>query len=52
MTHCRPDIWIFFVVGLIQTSLSIVDLTDIAKPYAKKMDNVAVVRDGDKGQLS
>lgn len=31
--------------------LFIVDLTDIAKPYAKKMENIAVVRDGDKGQL-
>lgn len=32
-------------------SLFIVDLTDIAKPYAKRMENIAVVRDGDKGQL-
>lgn len=32
-------------------SLFIVDLTDIAKPYAKKMDNIAQVRDGDTGQL-
>jgi hypothetical protein len=32
-------------------SLFIVDLTDIAKPYAKKMENIALVRDGDKGQL-
>ena len=32
-------------------SLFIVDLTDIAKPYAKKMENIALVRDGDKGCL-
>jgi hypothetical protein len=32
-------------------SLFIVDLTDIAKPYAKKMENIALVRDGDKHQL-
>ena len=32
-------------------SLFIVDPTDIAKPYAKKMENIALVRDGDKGQL-
>jgi len=32
-------------------SLFIVDLTDIAKPYARKMENIALVRDGDKGQL-
>jgi hypothetical protein len=29
----------------------IVDLTDVAKPYAKKMENLACVRDGDKGTL-
>jgi hypothetical protein len=32
-------------------SLFIVDLTDLAKPYAKKMENLALVRDGDKGCL-
>lgn len=32
-------------------SLFIVDLTDIAKPYAKKMENIALVRDGDKSCL-
>jgi len=32
-------------------SLFIVDLSDIAKPYAKKMENIALVRDGDKGCL-
>jgi len=26
-------------------------MTDIAKPYAKKMENIALVRDGDKGCL-
>jgi hypothetical protein len=31
--------------------LFIVDLTDLAKPYAKKMENLALVRDGDKGGL-
>ena len=32
-------------------SLFIVDLSDLAKPYAKKMENIALVRDGDKGCL-
>jgi len=32
-------------------SLFIVDLSDLAKPYAKKMENLALVRDGDKGRL-
>lgn len=32
-------------------SLFIVDLSDIAKPYAKKMENLSLVRDGDKGGL-
>jgi len=32
-------------------SLFPIDLTDIAKPYAKKMENIALVRDGDKGTL-
>jgi hypothetical protein len=32
-------------------SLFIVDLSDIAKPYTKKMENLALVRDGDKGCL-
>ena len=32
-------------------NLFIVDLSDIAKPYAKKMENRALVRDGDKGCL-
>jgi len=32
-------------------SLFVVDLTDLAKPYAKKMENIALVRDGDKGTL-
>jgi len=32
-------------------SLFIVDLSDLAKPYAKKMENLALVRDGDKGCL-
>jgi len=32
-------------------SLFIVDLTDIAKPYAKRMENLSLVRDGDKGCL-
>jgi len=31
--------------------LFIVDLSDLAKPYAKKMENLALVRDGDKGCL-
>lgn len=32
-------------------SLFPIDLTDLAKPYAKKMENLALVRDGDKGTL-
>lgn len=32
-------------------SLFIADLTDLAKPYAKKMENIALVRDGDNGCL-
>jgi len=32
-------------------SLFIVDLSDLAKPYAKKMENIALVRDGDTGCL-
>jgi hypothetical protein len=32
-------------------SIFIVDLSDLAKPYAKKMENLALVRDGDKGCL-
>jgi len=32
-------------------SLFIVDISDIAKPYAKKIENIALVRDGDKGGL-
>ena len=32
-------------------SLFIVDLSDLAKPYAKKMENLAWVRDGDKDCL-
>jgi hypothetical protein len=32
-------------------SLFIVDLSDLAKPYAKKMENLALVRDGDKDCL-
>ena len=32
-------------------SLFIMDLSDLAKPHAKKMENIALVRDGDKGCL-
>jgi len=32
-------------------SLFPIDLSDLAKPYAKKMENIALVRDGDKGTL-
>ena len=32
-------------------SLFIVDLSDLAKPYAKKMENLALVRDADKDRL-
>ncbi len=32
-------------------SLLPIDLTDLAKPYAKKMENIALVRDSDKGTL-
>ena len=30
-------------------SLFITDLTDLARPYARRMENIALVRDGDKG---
>lgn len=32
-------------------SLFMVDLSDLAKPYARKMEHIALVRDGDKGCL-
>ena len=32
-------------------SLFIVELSDLAKPYAKRLENMALVRDGDKGCL-
>jgi hypothetical protein len=32
-------------------SLFIVDLSDLAKAYAKKMENIALVRDGEKHEL-
>jgi len=32
-------------------SLFVIDLSDLAKPCAKKMENIALVRDGDKGTL-
>jgi hypothetical protein len=32
-------------------SLFVADLSDLAKPYAKKMENLSLVRDGDKGCL-
>jgi hypothetical protein len=32
-------------------SLFPVDLSDLAKPYARRLENIALVRDGDKGTL-
>jgi len=43
-----PNIWL----PLIKDDTPIIlDLSDIAKPYAKKMDYLATVRDGSTGQL-
>ena len=43
-----PDIWLPFIKD--DTPI-ILDLSDIAKPLAKKMDYLATVRDGSSGQL-
>ncbi|MHC4648716.1 MAG: hypothetical protein ACYTBJ_24940 [Planctomycetota bacterium] len=43
-----PQAWLPFVQG--DTPI-ILDLSDIAKPFAKKMDYLATVRDGSTGQL-
>lgn len=32
-------------------SIFIADLTDLAKPYAKRMEYISLVRDGDKNEL-
>ena len=34
--------------GMTERSLLVVDLTDLAKPYAKKMDDLCIVRDGSR----
>ena len=52
---CLEKLW-FNYLSLVRRrlyvdSLFIVDLSDLAKPYAKKMENLALVRDGDKGRL-
>lgn len=51
-----PEVVLSGYLGIVRRrididSLFIVDLTDIAKPYAKKMENIALVRDADKDQL-
>jgi len=43
-----PDAWLPFIKD--DTPI-ILDLSDIAKPFAKKMDYLATVRDGSTGQL-
>lgn len=43
-----PNLWLPLVRD--QTPI-ILDLSDIAKPLAKKMDHLATVRDGDSGRL-
>ena len=43
-----PDNWLPFIKD--DTPI-ILDLSDIAKPYAKKMDYLATVRDGSTGEL-
>jgi len=43
-----PDIWLPFIKD--DTPI-ILDLSDIAKPYAKKMDYLATVHDGSTGEL-
>ena len=43
-----PEFWLPFIQD--ETPI-ILDLSDIAKPFAKKMDYLATVRDGSSGQL-
>ena len=43
-----PAFWLPFVK---EDTPIILDLSDIAKPFAKKMDYLATVRDGSTGQL-
>jgi hypothetical protein len=43
-----PDTWLPFIKD--DTPI-ILDLSDIAKPYAKKMDYLAIIRDGSTGDL-
>jgi hypothetical protein len=43
-----PDVWLPFVS---EDTPIILDLSDIAKPLAKKMDHLAIVRDGSSGEL-
>lgn len=43
-----PDVWLPFIED--DTPI-ILDLSDIAKPLAKQMDYLAIVRDGSSGQL-
>jgi len=43
-----PQVWLPFIKD--DTPI-IVDLSDLAKPYAKKMDYLATVRDGSTGEL-
>jgi len=43
-----PELWLPFIQ---QDTSIILDLSDIAKPWAKRMDYLATVRDGSTGQL-
>lgn len=43
-----PDIWL---ASFNDQTPVILDLSDIAKPFAKKMDHLATVRDGSTGEL-
>jgi len=43
-----PEIWLPFIK---EDTPIILDLSDIAKPYAKKMDYLATVHDGSTGEL-
>jgi len=43
-----PQFWLPFIQD---DTLIILDLSDLAKPFAKKMDYLATVRDGSTGQL-
>jgi hypothetical protein len=48
LKNALPHVWLPFVQ---EDTPIILDLSDVAKPYAKKMDYLATVRDGSTGAL-